>query len=149
MLENVLENCELKWLQNNYSAVETINKQYSISSIKNYTLKDWKTNIKSISFSYNSKLSESAIKTIIINLDNLQEINLNVYDCFYDISLKEYKILKENSIDVIFNKGMKYSEYEINKIINKEKYDNLMLKKEDLLNQLEYVESAIADLCEK
>jgi len=146
MLEDVLENCALKWLQNNYTAVDTINGRYKISSIKDYTLKDWKTNIKNISFSNDSKLSENAIKTILIDLDNLKEINLNNYECSYDISFEEYERLKENSIEVYFNKKMIYSDSRINKIINKEQYDRLVSEKNSLLKKLEYVNAAISDL---
>jgi len=146
MLENVLEDCELKWLQNNYDAVDTIDKRYYIPNIKDYKLEDWKNNIKSISFSNNSKLSINAIKTIIIDLNNLEIVNLDNYKCSYDISYEEYELLKENLIYVYFNRHMKYSDSRINKIINKEQYDKLILKKESLLKELEYVEASISDL---
>jgi hypothetical protein len=142
-LNETLQNVELNFLRKNYAAVDTNNSVRK--KISEYTLEDWNNAITSICFDNNSKLSKQALG-LVSNLENLEYIDFNSYCCYYDISLEEYNTLLEKSINVVFNKSFKYSDFEINKIIHKNEYTKLATQRNSLLAQIELLNTKIYDL---
>jgi hypothetical protein len=142
-LNETLQNIELNFLRKNYAAVGT---NASVrKKMTEYTLEDWNNAITSILFDNNSKLSDKALD-LVSSLDNLEYIDFNSYSCDYDISLEEYNKLMEKSINVVFNKSFKYSDVEINKIIHRIEYTKLATQRENLLKQIELINTKIYDL---